>query len=152
MGAINEKALVHAACVERVEERIQRLSADLSAARDSGNNESKSSMGDKYETGREMVQQELNKLNTQLAEAQKQLNALQRIDPEKVYKQVEAGSIVETATGKFFIATSIGQVEIDSNSYFVVSPVSPIAQQMLGLRAGDDFSINGRDSKIISVL
>ena len=46
---------------EKISEKIRNLERLISETRES-NNETKSSMGDKYETGREMLQQEINAL------------------------------------------------------------------------------------------
>lgn len=52
---------------DKVLEKIEYLDRLISETRASSN-DTKSSMGDKYETGREMLQQEINKLQTQLNE------------------------------------------------------------------------------------
>ena len=58
---------------EKISEKIQKLEQLIAETRVS-NNDTKSSMGDKYETSREMLQQEINKLELQLNE---QLNTQQ---------------------------------------------------------------------------
>ena len=55
---------------------LEHLISETRAA----NNETKSSMGDKYETSREMVQQEINNLQVQLNENLKSLNSLKLIN------------------------------------------------------------------------
>ena len=49
----------------KISEKIKTLEHLIAQTRES-NNETKSSMGDKYETGREMLQQEINTLQIQL--------------------------------------------------------------------------------------
>jgi hypothetical protein len=73
------------------------------------NNDTKSSMGDKYETSREMLQQEINNLQIQLNEHLKSQKILKNINPNP-HKVVSLGSWVETDKGKFFIAISLGEI------------------------------------------
>ena len=63
----------------KLSEKTDYLEHLISETRDA-NNETKSSMGDKYETSREMVQQEINNLQVQLNENLKSLNSLKLIN------------------------------------------------------------------------
>ena len=57
-------------------------------------------MGDKYETSREMLQQEINRLLSQQSEVNNQLEVLQNINT-KASAVVGLGSYVETSMGNF---------------------------------------------------
>ena len=113
--------------------------------------ETKSSAGDKYETGRAMINLEKEKVEENLLELVKKRVAISAIDPLKVTRKVMNGSLVETRTGIFFISTSLGKLEIDGNIVFAISPVSPIAQVMLDLTSGDSFEFNGKKDSIVSL-
>ena len=60
---------------QKLSEKIQTFEKLIAETRAS-NNDTKSSMGDKYETGREMLQQEINNLQVQLNEVLKQQDFL----------------------------------------------------------------------------
>ena len=60
---------------KKLSEKIDNLERLIDETRAS-NNETKSSMGDKYETSREMVQQEINNLQIQLNENLRAKNSL----------------------------------------------------------------------------
>ena len=60
MNAIKEKLYI--ACEAYVDERIKRIEAAMAGLESDLENETKSSAGDKYETGREMINLEINKL------------------------------------------------------------------------------------------
>ena len=60
------KAQIHQACLAQIEERIQNLEQRLKTINESKANETKSSVGDKYETGRAMLQIDEDKVLTQL--------------------------------------------------------------------------------------
>src|SRR6476646_5372230 len=77
------------------------------------NNDTKSSMGDKYETGREMLQQEINNLQRQLNETLNQQAILQKITSDPSEK-VQNGALVKTDKGLFYIAASIGEIIVEN--------------------------------------
>ncbi len=142
---VNLKQQLHAHCLAYAEERIDLATQAIHAAQASANEESKSSAGDKYETGRAMAQLEIEKHSTQLAEAQKLKRVLEKIDPAQKSGSAQAGSLVITNQGNFYIAIAAAPFTLEGKTYFPVSPVSPIAQKLLGLKRGDPFTFNGKD-------
>jgi transcription elongation GreA/GreB family factor len=142
MGA---KAELYERCKAFVSERINRIEQERAALQQSANEETKSSVGDKYETGRAMIQLELEKLANQLAEAIKQKQALEGIDSGvSTSGRIGIGSVVKTNHGNFYLAISAGQYTVDDVLYITISPGSPIGQKLIGLRVGDSFILNNR--------
>ena len=137
--------LLHAKLSEKIE-NLERLIADTRAA----NNETKSSMGDKYETSREMVQQEINNLQIQLNENLKARNSLQIINVNP-HQNVGLGSLVETDKGFFYIAVSLGEISFQKQKIFLISPESPLAKALTGNKKGDTISLNGNPQTIKSI-
>jgi transcription elongation GreA/GreB family factor len=121
-------------------DKIQKFESLIAETRAS-NNETKSSMGDKYETSREMVQQEINNLQRQLNESLNQQALLQKITSE-LSSKVQNGALVKTSKGLFYIAASIGEIVLDNQKIMTVSAESPLVKAMVGLSKGQDFSIN----------
>ena len=121
-------------------EKIQKLEQLIAETRAS-NNDTKSSMGDKYETSREMLQQEVNNLQIQLNEHLKSQKILKNINPNP-HKVVSLGSWVETDKGKFFIAISLGEILFNQEKVFVISAESPLAKAMNGKKTGESFVVN----------
>lgn len=121
-------------------DKIQKFEQLIEDTRAS-NNDTKSSMGDKYETGREMLQQEINNLQRQLNETLNQQALLQKISPESCSK-VQSGALVETEKGLFYIVASVGEVICDNRKVMTVSGESPLAKAMTGLSNGQNFSLN----------
>ena len=80
----------------------------------SANEETKSSAGDKYETTREMIQQEIEKHSSSLAEAVKQKQFLQQITTGKRYEKIQPGSLVITDKNNFYIAISAGALVFEN--------------------------------------
>lgn len=143
------KQKLYEACARHLHDRIAELTASLRSIQESANEETKSSSGDKYETGRAMAHLEIEKLQSQLAEANKMKADLTRVPLTDNSSTIKAGSLVFTSRGNFFIAIHAGEHTLDGTHFFVVSPASPIAQKMLGLKAGDEFTLNNRAFSIV---
>ena len=134
---------------QKISEKIQKLEQLIAETRAS-NNETKSSMGDKYETSREMIQQEINNLQLQLNEHLKSLQILKNINPIS-HKTVGLGSLVETEKGMFFIAVSLGELSFNQEKIFVVSAESPLAKAMNGKKIGETFIVNNLSQTIKNI-
>lgn len=149
MADIKEK--LHRACVEYVEERIASAQQAITAARESANDDTKSSAGDKFETGREMMQQEIDRNRKQLEESQRLKLVLEKIDPLKHADVIQNGALVTTNFGKFYISISRGQILVDDTIYFAVSSVSPIGLKLMKQREGFEFDFNGKPLRVEKV-
>lgn len=133
----------------KLSEKIDNLERLITETRAS-NNETKSSMGDKYETSREMVQQQINNLQIQLNENVKAKNSLKLINVNS-HQIVGLGSLVETDKGFFYIAVSVGEILLDLQKIFVISPESPLGKILIGKKRNDVFSINNINQKIENI-
>lgn len=124
----------------KVEEKVQTFE-NLIAETRASNNDTKSSMGDKYETGREMLQQEINNLQRQLNETLNQQAVLQKITSEPSLK-IQNGALVKTDKGLFYVSVSVGEIIFDQQKIMTVSAESPLIKAMAGKVKGDQFMIN----------
>ncbi|MCP2039389.1 GreA/GreB family elongation factor [Chryseobacterium sp. HSC-36S06] len=134
---------------DKLSEKIGHLEHLIAETR-AANNETKSSMGDKYEISREMVQQEINNLQIQLNENLKSLNSLKLINTTE-HSLIGLGSLVETEKGFFYIAVSLGEISLKEKKIFVISTESPLAKAMYGKRKGEEFILNSSKQTIHSV-
>lgn len=139
-----EKIKVHQKCLAMVESNISAIKLALHEAQDSANNETKSTAGDKHETGRAMAQLETEKLSAQLNEALKLIQTIHQLNPKQKNEQVGFGSLVKTNHGNFYLSVSIGKLELENLECFCISPVSPIGKLMLTKKEKDSFSLNGK--------
>lgn len=142
------KKALYAACETYVNDRIHTIEEAMRNAQAAANDETKSSAGDKYETGRAMMHLEKEKLSGQLSEAAKMKKTLDLIDTEKADTVAGLGSLVKTAKASYYIATSVGKLEVEGQTYFAISPASPIGQQLLNKAEGDTFTFAGRSQRI----
>ena len=146
------KKQLHALATAFVQQRLDAVQQALQSAEQSTGEDTKSSAGDKYETGREMLQQEKNRGMAQLTEANKLLIALNRISTAGQSAKAEEGSVVKTNNGNFYISVSAGVLSADGDSYFAVSAASPIGAKLIGCKAGDEFSLNNKGYVITEVM
>ncbi|MBD1426632.1 hypothetical protein [Sphingobacterium arenae] len=137
-------------CFKKIEERLGEISIAIQQAQEATENETKSSAGDKYETSREMLQQDLNRFHIQLSQARKDHILLQKIEVG-IKKNVEIGAIVTTDYLTYFIAVSLGQQEIGGKKIVVISPASPIGKLLVGAATGEYISLNGTKQLITGV-
>jgi predicted transcriptional regulator len=146
------KAKLHALCVDYVQSRMQAAEQAIAEAQQAQNDDTKSSAGDKYETGREMAQQETNRNLAQLNEANKLMVALNQISYNGESKKAETGSVIITDNGSFYLAISAGTLVLNGTNYFAVSPASPIGYKLKDKKAGDKFILNEKNYQIQSIL
>lgn len=138
-------------CTTVVDQRIAEVEFAIKDADDALANDTKSSAGDKYETSREMVQQDINRYQKQLTLAQNDLSTLQKIDSLKQNERIGLGSLVQTNMGLYFISISIGLLKIDGESIYAISPVSPLGQILMGKSAGETITFNNKEQELLSV-
>lgn len=148
---ITLKQKLYNQCFAFVEQRILIYQNAINSARESANDDTKSSAGDKYETGRAMMQQEIDNNHKQLNEAKQLKQVLDQIQPDKATDSVQLGSLVITNKGNFYIAISAGQLATDEDIYFAISSASPIGAKLMRQKAGAVFNFNGKDFNVLNV-
>jgi hypothetical protein len=138
-------------CAFILQQRINALGAAMQSAQESANNDDKSSAGDKYEVGRAMghLQQEM--LAKQLDDATGELALVNSLNPEVFCTTVSKGAAVICNGLFFFVAIGLGNVVVNNQKVIVLSPIAPLAALMLDKRAGDSFSFNKNEVKILDV-
>ena len=138
-------------CQELINDRLLLIQQNMAFAQKSANEETKSSAGDKYETGRAIAQMERDKAAIQLSEALKLKKVIDQLNPGSKAKVVGLGSIVYTDQGVFFIAVSLGAIEIKNVNIISISPISPLGQKFIKRTAGDLVVFNHNKYSILEV-
>lgn len=134
-----------------VEEKQEEAVKAIQQVKESRDNESKSSVGDKYETGRSMLMFELEKHTAQLQKAQLQKHELTQINLRKKTDRVEFGSLVFTNHGTYFLALALGKTEFEGENYFCISPVSPFGKLIQNKKVGDKFTFQGNEIILLEI-
>ncbi|GAC1376228.1 MAG: hypothetical protein NVSMB30_21270 [Hymenobacter sp.] len=143
------KPRLHAACQAFIAQRIEAAHTAMQAAQESSNSETKSSAGDKYETGREMANAERDRNAAHMQQARQRQSELARISPDVACDTVRPGALVSTSLGQFYVSTSAGQLE--GTHVIAVSAAAPVAVALKGLRAGEEVVFNGQTVRVLAV-
>ena len=146
--ALPHKTLILAAIRKRIEEGRDTTLQALRATKDSMESDSKSSMGDKYETSRAMAHIESENLSSQLKTHEEQLAVLSKLENVPRSSEVEFGSLVSTKLGHYFLCVGLGEVDVEGRKVFAISPSSPIGQAMLGKSIGDNVQFRDQSFRI----
>lgn len=137
------KAEVYRLCLNFIRQRISTAEIALQQSREASNDDTKSSAGDKFETTREMMQQDITRNKNLLLDGQQHLQLLTGLEHlPSAHDTVRNGSLVTTSRGMFYIAVSAGQIQATGQSVFAISAVSPIGKLLIGRKPGDQFSFN----------
>ena len=138
-------------CKMLLQHKMKEAEDAMKAAQESANSNDKSSMGDKYETGRAMGQLDRDMHAKRLAALQIDYRNLLKIDTQLQQNQIELGALVQTETLWYWIAVALGPVLLNQNKVMVLSPQSPIARVLISKKQGDAFAFNGKESMILNV-
>lgn len=145
------KEEVHLQCLHLVQQKLAAAESAIREAQLAANDETKSSAGDKYETGRAMMHLEQEKQASQRSTAQRQLQALHQINSKQTTHRVGPGSLVKTNEGYFYLAAGLGKITVGDATCFVISTVAPLGQAMQDKQSGEEIQLNGRIIRINDV-
>ncbi|MGY0391137.1 3-oxoacyl-ACP synthase [Bizionia sp. KMM 8389] len=145
------KDALKAMCTQALDLRLSTVRSQVLEIQQALTSETKSSAGDKHETGRAMMQLEREKLGKQLSEIEKQQEVLSKV-PLKINPElIGLGTIVITNSANYFIAVSVGELTFENVAYYAISPQTPIGKLLLGKSANETFSFNGRTFEIQTI-
>ncbi len=131
--------------------RIELLKKQLEELKASLGSETKSSAGDKHETGRAMLQLEQEKLGKQMQEAEALYKVLQQIPKDNKPENAALGSLVTTNKHRYYIAISAGKHEVGNQVVYCISASTPIGKLLLRKQVGDTFLFKGVQQSILNV-
>ena len=130
------KQQLYKKCQKFLDNRLKIIQATIADIQISLQSETKSSAGDKHETGRAMLQLEREKAGNQLAEIQKLIKTLHKVQPEIHHSVAALGSVVYTTQSNYFIAISAGEITVDNKKVYAISPSTPIGKLLIGKSVG----------------
>ena len=146
------KEALYQQCEDFVNTRLQTIQTTISSHQKSLRSETKSSAGDKHETGRAMLQLEMEKAVQQLAAVQQMQQTLAKINSSKPSTNIALGSVIKTSSAYYYLGISAGELTIKETVYFAISPSSPIGKLLMGKKVEDTFIWRGKEIKIDRVL
>ena len=136
------KKRLYNTCVEFVNKREETVNQIITSNQKALTSETKSSAGDKHETGRAMLQLEMEKASQQLEGIYQMKLLLDKISIDETFEFIRLGSLIVTSQERYFVAISAGQITIFNIMYYAISPSSPIGKLLLGKKVGDAFMFN----------
>ena len=149
---MNIKENLYNQCVAFVETRFQTIQNTINEIQIALTSETKSSAGDKHETGRAMLQLEREKAGNQLAEIQKIKEALFKINIENTSKTISLGSVVYTPKSNYFIAISAGELMVKNEVFYAISPNTPIGKLLIGKTINDKIKFREQEFIVKNLL
>jgi transcription elongation GreA/GreB family factor len=139
-------------CQDFIDSRFKTIQSTINEIQESLTSETKSSAGDKHETGRAMLQLEREKAGNQLAEINKTKVALSKIDSKKTSKTIGLGSVVYTSNANYYIAISAGELTYNNKKYYAISPNTPIGLLLIGKTIGETITFRSQRFNIDTIL
>jgi transcription elongation GreA/GreB family factor len=149
---IKSKQNLYSQCEAFIYNRFKIIQKTIQEIQESLTSETKSSAGDKHETGRAMLQLEREKAGNQLAEIQKIKESFSKIDISKTSKTIGLGSLVYTSNANYFIAISAGELLVDDIKVYAISASTPIGQLLMGKTVGDEIDFRGQKFAVKAVV
>ena len=131
--------------------RLQVVQKTIEDIQNSLQSETKSSAGDKHETGRAMLQLEREKAGNQIAELKKLIEVLHKIDTEAKHKNIALGSVVTTSKFNYFIAISAGEITLENSKFHAISASTPVAKLLLSKQIGDTIIFRDNEFTITDI-
>ena len=129
-------------CVLFVNDKLAIIETIMAENRMALEQESKSSAGDKHETGRAMLHLEIEKASQQLKGIHEMKMVLSKIRIDDLSEAIKLGSVVITNHANYFLGISAGEIAIKGIIYFAISTASPIGKLLIGKSMGNAFDFN----------
>ena len=128
-----------------LEQQKKSLQKDLTS-------ETKSSAGDKHETGRAMIQLEREKLGNQIRETELNSQRLNTVKDVKTPTIISLGSLVFTDKGNYYVAIAADSCEVNSKVFYCISSQSPIGKLLIGKKINESIMFNNIKSTILEII
>ncbi|AOW21082.1 3-oxoacyl-ACP synthase [Urechidicola croceus] len=149
---MNIKETLYNYCESFVNNKLQTIENTIKSNQEALGSETKSSAGDKHETGRAMLQLEMEKAGQQLQEVNHMMAVLKKVKITEASEIIRLGSVVKTNIADYFIAISAGKIEIENATYYAISPQSPIGKLLIGKEKKEKIIFNNNEYIINDVL
>jgi transcription elongation GreA/GreB family factor len=146
------KSAVYQTAINQLKQKAALLAEERKNIIESILEEEKNSAGDKYETSRETMTQDLNSLEKQIKQSSLDLEELYRLQTIKdTPPTVQEGALVQLGTDWFLLAVSVGQVKVGDKSVFLLSKNSPLGELLVGKKKGEAIQFRGKLQSIMEI-
>ena len=142
------KSEIHLKLRSILEKSLEEARREYILAKESRDSDTKSSAGDKFETGREMMQREMDKLSALVDNTLNSIAKLDRLTDLPAAAVISEGSLVITDQETYYISIGYGKLD----SVYAISIESPLGVELKGKRVGECIEMRGRKITIKSIL
>ena len=142
------KSEIHLKLRSILEKSLEEARREYILAKESRDSDTKSSAGDKFETGREMMQREMDKLSALVDNTLNSIAKLDRLTDSSAAAVISEGSLVVTDQETYYISIGYGKLD----SVYAISIESPLGVELKGKRVGECIEMRGRKITIKSIL
>ena len=142
------KSEIHLKLRSLLEKSLEEARREYILAKESRDSDTKSSAGDKFETGREMMQREMDKLSALVDNTLNSIAKLDRLTDLPASAVISEGSLVVTDQETYYISIGYGKLD----SVYAISIESPLGVELKGKRVGECIEMRGRKITIKSIL
>ena len=147
-----DKRLVCARICSHLEKSKDDSIRQLQSLKQSLLSESKSSAGDKHETARAMIHQEMRQVNDTLVRAERALHEVNQIGESKVSPvRVASGVLVETDGPWVLVGVALNRIDMREGHVYGVSSEAPLAKAWHGAEVGDVKSLGPNQLTIVAL-
>lgn len=150
MACKDFKKQIIAECQRIVNDKLKALENELVLLAKDIAEDTKSSAGDKFETGREMTNIEREKISAQVSEYKKSINLLANIRPGE-RESIVHGTLIETNKNWIFLAISIGPVKVGDQTVLVISALAPLGEAFMNKKVKSTVKFNGIEYAIKAI-
>ena len=145
------KEELYKACKTFVVEKQSTLQHIMMSNQKALENESKSSAGDKHETGRAMLHLEMEKASQQISVIAAMQETLDKIDLNGASDHAKLGSLILTDKGSYYLSISAGLIKVKNQDFYAVSASSPIGRLLLGKNKGSVINLAEKQITVLDV-
>lgn len=147
---MNYKAKLISALSATIQIQIDELISEVDSVNEEIGKETKSSAGDKFETSREMMTQERNRIEERISLLNRNSNTLSNL-PNKAILKITNGSLVVTSLETFFFGIPFGKFIFENEVIMVLSLNSPIGKAFFNKQEGNNILFLKKHYSINSV-
>lgn len=137
---------------QHLNNKISAQREHIESLKESRESDGKNSAGDKYETGVEMIQQEIGQAQQQIDQFKKQLEEVERAQRQGDITSIGFGNLVVTDQNQYFLAIGLGLLDIEGAKCYCISQQSPFGMALLGKVKGDVVVFNSNKHRIEDIL
>ena len=132
------KHLVAQALIDHLQAAKSEAMSRLNSLKEALESEAKSSAGDKHETGRAMIHQEMEQVDATRERCDLHIGEVSKwMNSESQPQRVGYGFLVQTNGPWVFVGIPLGKIQISDAVVLAISAEAPVAQAWQGAKVGD---------------